>query len=102
MGVISASSPQTTSVSSYEKEVDGREKVYMVRETKNGGEREDELHKINCAKKHFEAIAAICEQVSIHGDADTVRWVATRMADYFASENPRFDREKFLTACGVV
>lgn len=38
------------------KEVDGREKIYMVRETKNGGERESELQKIVCAKKHFEAI----------------------------------------------
>ena len=38
------------------KEVNGVEKVYMVRETKNGGEREDELHKITCAKKHFETI----------------------------------------------
>lgn len=38
------------------KEVNGVEKVYMVRETKNGGEREDELRKITCAKKHFEAI----------------------------------------------
>ena len=38
------------------KEVNGVEKIYMVRETKNGGEREDELHKIACAKKHFETI----------------------------------------------
>lgn len=38
------------------KEVNGVEKVYMVRETKNGGERENELHKIACAKKHFETI----------------------------------------------
>src|SRR5690606_14536028 len=38
------------------KEVDGEEKVYMVRETKNGGERESELQKIRHAKKHFEAI----------------------------------------------
>lgn len=38
------------------KEIDGHEKVYMVRETKNGGERPDELRKIDCAKRHFEAI----------------------------------------------
>lgn len=38
------------------KEVDGKEKIYMVRETKNGGEREQELAKIACAKKHFDAI----------------------------------------------
>ncbi len=38
------------------KEVDGQERVYMVRETKNGGERESELQKILCASRHFEAI----------------------------------------------
>ncbi len=38
------------------KEIDGHEKIYMVRETKNGGEREDELRKIASAAKHFEAI----------------------------------------------
>lgn len=38
------------------KEVDGREKIYMVRETKNGGERRSELQKIELAKRHFEAI----------------------------------------------
>lgn len=38
------------------KEVNGVEKVYMVRETKNGGERESELQKIHCASEHFAAI----------------------------------------------
>jgi type III restriction enzyme len=38
------------------KEVDGNEKVYMVRETKNGGERESELQKIHCATEHFKEI----------------------------------------------
>lgn len=38
------------------KEIDGHEKVYMVRETKNGGERESELAKIECATKHFAEI----------------------------------------------
>jgi type III restriction enzyme len=38
------------------KEIDGAEKIYMVRETKNGGERESELQKILCASRHFEAI----------------------------------------------
>lgn len=26
--------------------------------------------------------------------------LANSMAEHFASENPRFDRERFLTACG--
>lgn len=38
------------------KEVEGQEKIYMVRETKNGGERESELAKIACATKHFAEI----------------------------------------------
>ncbi|HMR73169.1 MAG TPA: restriction endonuclease, partial [Candidatus Saccharibacteria bacterium] len=38
------------------KEVNGAEKIYMVRETKNGGERESELQKIHCASEHFAAI----------------------------------------------
>lgn len=38
------------------KESDGAEKIYMVRETKNGGERESEIQKIKLAKRHFEAI----------------------------------------------
>ena len=36
--------------------MDGNEKVYMVRETKNGGERESELQKIYCATEHFKEI----------------------------------------------
>lgn len=50
------------------KEVDGVEKVYMVRETKNGGEREDELRKIVCAKRHFEAIGMDDYAKSTPGD----------------------------------
>lgn len=38
------------------KEVDGQEKIYMVRETKGGSERESELQKIECAKRHFTEI----------------------------------------------
>ena len=38
------------------KEEDGHEKVYMVRETKGGGERQSELDKIDYATKHFAEI----------------------------------------------
>lgn len=38
------------------KEVDEQEMIYMVRETKNGGERDSEIQKIECAKKHFAEI----------------------------------------------
>ena len=63
-------------------------------------------------KKHFEAIAAIIKSdldalSDVSGPAaesarEACENIAVGMADYFASENPRFDREKFLTACGVV
>lgn len=47
-------------------------------------------------RKHFEAIAAI-----INSNADyQVQDVAEELASYFKSENPRFDRDRFMTACG--
>ena len=65
-------------------------------------------------KKHFNAIAAILKEVasksketansymnkeivalSIHNE------VSVRLCTYFATINDRFDREKFLDACGV-
>jgi hypothetical protein len=59
-------------------------------------------------RKHFEAIARILNQYSIpHAAAgfdmgynDAAFGIASDMADLFEAENPRFDREKFLTACG--
>jgi len=54
-------------------------------------------------KKHFEAIARILN-ITVRNESErTLRnMVALNMADYFASENPRFKRDEFLTACGVV
>lgn len=58
-------------------------------------------------KKHFEAIAALLANANLavvdeRGGADIVmRDLCDSMADYFDSENPRFDRDKFLTACGL-
>lgn len=60
-------------------------------------------------KKHFEAIARILNMYSLNNPApgtfdegyhDAAFGIANDMADLFASENPRFNREKFLTACG--
>lgn len=31
----------------------------------------------------------------------TCRSITDKLADYFASNNPNFDREKFLKACGL-
>lgn len=53
-------------------------------------------------KKHYAAIAAIMSEV--HDDYrfdGAVDAMARRMADYFKSENPRFDRDRFIAACGL-
>lgn len=53
--------------------------------------------------KHFRTIAAtIREQRSVTPDNDreTLVQTAKRLADAFRADNPRFDRERFLVACG--
>lgn len=56
------------------------------------------------SRQHYKAIAEI-----IKGN-DTGERVSTRLvcldiaeelANYFAQDNPRFDRQKFLAACGI-
>lgn len=49
-------------------------------------------------RKHFEALAAITKSIS---NETTRKFVAAEQADYFASQNPHFDRQRFLAACGV-
>jgi hypothetical protein len=66
-------------------------------------------------KKHFIKIAAIIKdtidkskrQGWESSDASRALVVASEtialdMADYFAKENPSFDRSRFLVACGVL
>lgn len=60
------------------------------------------------SKKHYEAIAAIIastyRNAALYNDAgrlETLETTAARLADYFATDNPRFDRERFLAACGI-
>jgi hypothetical protein len=57
-------------------------------------------------KRHFEAIAKILKSaredaIAIGETPLQTSDVALGMADYFANENPRFDRARFLTACGL-
>ena len=66
-------------------------------------------------KKHYEAIARILADVLEHEQDDFdpqahgvnfttyyyIQDVARQLAEYFASDNPRFDRARFLSACGV-
>ncbi len=57
-------------------------------------------------RKDYELIA---ERISSSREADArngreeelLDSVSRRLADALASENPRFDRERFLRACGV-
>lgn len=61
-------------------------------------------------KKHFEAIAAMLASYS-HYDMSSIEFdmghnhahdaIANSMADYFETINPNFNREQFLTACGL-
>jgi hypothetical protein len=68
------------------------------------------------SKKDYVAIAAIIaseqepvmpqdissEDIAVHQALENKRFlVARRFADYFERNNPRFNRERFLTACGV-
>jgi len=57
-------------------------------------------------KKHFEAIAAILQLSWEEGEEDlyanrAILFIANSLADTFAAENPRFNRSRFLKACGV-
>jgi hypothetical protein len=61
-------------------------------------------------KKDFKAIADIINYEytrfddTSEDDVDgkiAIKDVAIRLADYLTTQNPRFDRYKFLTACGV-
>jgi hypothetical protein len=49
-------------------------------------------------KRHFIALAAINATIS---NPTTRAFVASEQADYFATINPNFDRERFLAASGV-
>lgn len=51
--------------------------------------------------KDFNAIARIMFDTT-HGGAEPPNPVllATMLADYFETTNPRFDRSRFLSACG--
>jgi hypothetical protein len=55
-------------------------------------------------KKDYIAIARAV-QVQMHVTEDTMRQatigsVAHQLAETFAGDNPRFDRDRFLAACG--
>jgi hypothetical protein len=57
-------------------------------------------------RQHFELIAATIasEKVKPMTDAERVRLqnLACRFADQFEANNPRFNRERFINACGFL
>jgi hypothetical protein len=54
-------------------------------------------------KKDFKAIATIIDnnRILIDDYEYICDDVISDLADYLAIQNPAFDREKFITACGV-
>ncbi len=59
-------------------------------------------------KKDFKVVAEIIKNNLPGKDndyCDGVRaglyYTANDLADYFATQNPRFDRERFMVACGL-
>ena len=52
-------------------------------------------------RKHFEAQAAIIKKHVATAGRDFCYEMAIDLADYFAGENPNFDRGRFFEACGM-
>lgn len=57
---------------------------------------------------HYQEIAAILNRRRCSFDAPeksdggwAVDWIADDFCELFASDNPRFNRSRFLTACGI-
>ena len=52
-------------------------------------------------KKHYEAIAKELLFYNAGRDKQVIERIANSFADYFEQDNPRFDRSRFLEACGI-
>lgn len=53
-------------------------------------------------KKDYVAIAAALKHAGGIETPTSIRELAQRLATIFQDDNERFDRQRFLTACGVV
>lgn len=51
-------------------------------------------------RKHFQAIADCIKQAQTRDDHAVALQIALNLCAVFKAENPAFDRQKFLTACG--
>ena len=65
---------------------------------------------MSMTKKDYEAIARAIERTTHHNAVDSnynegwhgaITAIRCRLADVMADDNPRFDRQRFLKACGV-
>lgn len=58
-------------------------------------------------KQHYKAIAEIVKAESDHWEGKqpqvriAIQEITLKLKDYFATDNPRFDHQKFLVACGL-
>jgi hypothetical protein len=61
-------------------------------------------------KKHFAQVAEIIQENANmvgpnedfdHGASYAVKQVARELASLFAEQNPRFDKNRFFSACGI-
>jgi len=54
-------------------------------------------------KKDFEAVAKVLNFSSAFGSPqwETRQWIASELAELFANDNPNFDRDRFMEACGL-
>jgi predicted oxidoreductase len=52
-------------------------------------------------KKDYELIASVIKQTNDNGDLDGAATLAHNFADKLQLTNPLFDRQRFLTACGI-
>jgi hypothetical protein len=53
-------------------------------------------------RKDYVMIADILKgQQKAHNDLETIEEIAYNFADVLEEDNPRFDRHRFLVACGV-
>ncbi len=64
---------------------------------------------MSMTKKHYEMVAKVFAKTRLYveyeehrnGRESARQYLAEELADQFASDNPLFDRARFLKACGV-
>ncbi len=53
------------------------------------------------SKKHFERAAALVKELRRVGEIKAAQITADEFIHWFGGDNPRFDRGRFLKACGL-